>query len=448
MFSVSDRRWCHRAMCVITDLNRISDLHGHNISNTFRGRCIGARTTVDGNGCVIYHHRTRCRGAEGVHIRGVKTALGALGFTVRDISVVQDAGEDPKTQSSRQNPLKWVTDFVADRLPNELFKMMELVYGVRALGSFLREYLEIRQKGEQVAFIYERYAYFGYGLFMAARFFKIPVILEVNTTCLDYDVREIMFRRTAKSIEKYCLLRATIVVVVSAYLKERITAGHGIAADKILITPNAVSPPEFQLPPGGGGLRDSSYRTLKQFRSGGKIIIGFVGVFVRWHGLDFLLEACEPLLKSGQVVVALIGDGPETERILNLVKTKLLETHVIFVGRVQHRQIKYYIDLFDIAVMPDSNPFGSPMKIFEYMIMGKPVLAPDYGPITEVIRDGENGMIFERRCQKSFREKLMQLFQSKTLRMRIGRSARRTVLDRHTWDINVANVLRAFKQAV
>jgi glycosyltransferase involved in cell wall biosynthesis len=79
------------------------------------------------------------------------------------------------------------------------------------------------------------------------------------------------------------------------------------------------------------------------------------------------------------------------------------------VGRVPRDSVAWYIAAADICVIPDSNNFGSPIVLFEYMAMGKPVIAPNIGTINCVIVDGESGVLFNARDEQSFRAKIIRL---------------------------------------
>jgi len=100
-----------------------------------------------------------------------------------------------------------------------------------------------------------------------------------------------------------------------------------------------------------------------------------------------------------------------------------------------------HVAAFDIAVMPDSNEYGSPMKIYEYMAMGKPVVAPRLGPLEDGIVDGETGILFPRRDAAALRAALEKLLRDDRLRAGMGARARDHVLAKHTWDRNAARIL-------
>ena len=396
---------------------------------------------------IIYHHRTRCQGAEGVHIRGVQKSLEKYGFNIIDISIIK--ANDIDMGEVDLNNKKWIS-FICDILPNVFFKIFELLYPVLASLSGLYAIIKTKQKKEEIYFVYDRYAYFCFAMPLLCRICGIPLVLEVNTTCLDKDVRKIKFRPIAKCIEKFCMSSATVVVVVSNYLKEKIHDKYEIKNEQIVVTPNAVNPEEFHIED-QVYTRSVKLKNLSSFCRG-RTIIGFVGVFVPWHGLDFLLDIFSKLSKKynkneNTLGLLLVGDGPVRSCITDKVeKDDSLKDQVLFTGMIHHSLVKYYINLFDIAIMPDSNHFGSPMKIFEYMIMGKAVVAPNYSPIQEVITHRVNGTIFKKKDFADCYNKLSSLIENSTLRKELGNNAKKIALNNYTWDANVNKIVSALRE--
>jgi glycosyltransferase involved in cell wall biosynthesis len=100
----------------------------------------------------------------------------------------------------------------------------------------------------------------------------------------------------------------------------------------------------------------------------------------------------------------------------------------------------------DVAVLPNSEAFNSPMKLFEYMSMAKPVIAPRVPAIEEVICDGENGLLFEPGDLAGFCDAVGRLHDDAGLRRRVGRNARECVLSNHTWEGNARRMLQTIAE--
>ncbi|MBN2301675.1 MAG: glycosyltransferase family 4 protein [Lentisphaerae bacterium] len=393
---------------------------------------------------IIYHHRTRANGAEGVHIRGIQNGFRELGYEITDMSLFRIDSESPAPgDTARPGGFKKaLLNAVASYLPNVLFKLLEVLYNCRTFLAGRRVLSACIAKKTLPELIYERYAYFSFAMAFLAQKFHVPFVLEVNTTCLDYDVREIRLRWLARKIERYVFDKATLLVVVSTYLKEKIRQEYQIPEHRIIVTPNAVDPRRFAsvAPPE----LDQRFDQARRFAQG-KIVIGFVGMFVPWHGLDFLLDIFLRLIREAPLNVRLglllVGDGPVRRIIEEKITANALTDAVFITGAVPHDEIKAYLDLFNIAIMPDSNPFGSPMKIFEYMTMGKPVVAPAYGPILEIITQGETGLVFTPKDHTACLNAILELIENAGLRNRLGEKARTLVLTEHTWQRNVERII-------
>ena len=105
-------------------------------------------------------------------------------------------------------------------------------------------------------------------------------------------------------------------------------------------------------------------------------------------------------------------------------------------GLIPHEDVPAWLARIDIAVLADSNDYGSPMKIFEYMAAGKAIVAPDYGPVLEVLQNGSTGVVFPRGDVGALQEALSELVADPALRRRLGENARVSVLREHTWARN------------
>ena len=335
---------------------------------------------------ILYHHRTRCTGADGTHIYGVIGGFEKLGHSV---SIVSPAGCETAPEGDKvknQSPDSRKGGLLV-RVPRVLFELFELFYNVPLIRRLIRQ-----QRGHKFDIVYERYAFMNLGGFALSRLFGVPLFLEVNFTSRTevYPKRTGIFGALERWTERLIFRQAAIIIVISDNLKQDI-AGCGIDGSKILVAPNAVEIENFIPHPAPEALKDQ-YGLNNSDK-----IIGFVGSFYPWHGLDFLLDTFKQVLREfSHVKLMLLGDGQTCSGLKERVKNENLAEKVIFTGRISHSQLADYLALFDIGVMPDSNEYGSPMKIFEYMAMERAVVAPRLGPIEAVITDKREGMLFKR----------------------------------------------------
>lgn len=368
---------------------------------------------------ILYHFRTRGTGAEGVHIAGIAGALARLGH---DVEIVGPGRVDPR-RTAGADPF---AGRGLARLPGVAFEALELAYN---LVAGLR--LAPRLTPSRCDLVYERHAYFlGITAWLASRR-GVPLVVEVNELVGRDRVRaEPRLAALVRRIDRYVFTRAAAIVVVSPDLKRRITA-LGVDPARILTLPNAVAPelvrPEAELSPAPRGAR---------------VVVGFVGWLVDWHRLDRLLEALHAArARVPGLVLRLVGEGPRRRALADAADRLGLADAVEFVGAVPHDRVPSAVDAMDICVVPHSNVYRSPIKLFEYMARGRAVLAPDTEPIRDVLRDGDNGRLFPVGSVASLADGIVALAVDPDLRRRLGLRALRDVRERHTWDHNARAVL-------
>jgi glycosyltransferase involved in cell wall biosynthesis len=310
--------------------------------------------------------------------------------------------------------------------------LLELGYN---LPSFFKNRRLLRAGGFQ--FIYERHAFFLFSSALLARSVGIPLIIEVNELAGDARIRDQPWLGwLVRSIDRFVFERASLIVVVSPHLQRRISA-LGIPGEKILALPNAVKRADAeQLADGTSARRMLGVEDC--------VVIGFVGWFVHWHRLDRLLIAMAHLgQQRPNLRLVLVGEGP-LEPELRMLASKLgIGERVVFAGPAPHNEIPSRIAAFDVAVVPHSNAYRSPIKLFEYMAQARAVVAPDTEPIASVVSHGENGLLFNPDEESALEQCLEQALTSADLRTALGENARRAVLERHTWEANAARLLRA-----
>jgi len=263
----------------------------------------------------------------------------------------------------------------------------------------------------------------------------------VNVTAEIGRFRPLVLRRLTTRLEGVVSSGATLIVTVSGDFRSRLVR-RGWPNERILVCPNAIDPGQFDI---------TRIRPAERPERLGKdaFVVGYVGSFLPYHRLDMLLAVARRL--SGNCPTAgwlLVGDGVERPRIEALAADAGLRDRFWMPGRVAHESVPCYIAAMDAAVLPNSATFNSPMKLFEYMAMGKAVVAPRVPAIAEVLRHGETGLLFEPGSADSLRGELERVIASPDLRLALGRNARECVLRRHTWQKNAARVVEAVDQGL
>lgn len=388
---------------------------------------------------ILYHFRTRGSGAEGVHISGIANALEQLGHSVSFSSPTgvdprSSAGNDPFSDNRRNSSF---LSRCTRAMPGPVFELLEMAYNVSA---YLRNRRMIRKLSPAV--IYERHAFFLCSTGWLAKRHRIPLVVEVNEIVGDERIRrQPLFSAVARWSDRQIFRRADLIVVVSPHLKRRIVE-QGIPPEKILVLPNGVDAAAYSVPADSSAVR-AKY-TLPNC-----LVIGFVGWLVHWHHLEDLFSAFADLRATHQNLrMLVVGDGPLRSSLLKQAEDAGVAQDVRVTGPVPHAEVPAHIAAMDIAVIPHSNAYRSPIKLFEYMGQGKAVVAPATEPIAMVTHSGENGLLFEPGNLAGMRQALSQLLDSPDIRSKIGKRAREDVMAFHTWSRNAEAILTQLQSQI
>jgi glycosyltransferase involved in cell wall biosynthesis len=378
---------------------------------------------------ILYHHRTRGRHVEGVHIRGVVNALRGLGHEVTVLSFPgADPEHEPVVQKGSGHP-GWLAGVVT-RLPGVLFEFMELAYNPVTL---VRMVLAIRRLRPQL--IYERYSLFLFATVWLARRQGIPLILEINDSALVERVRPLWLKGLARRIESWCLRNCTGLVFISSHFQQQAEMAYGAIARSV-ISPNAADLKRFD----PGRFDVPRLRTERGLTD--RVVCGHIGAFAHWHGMDRFIDAMAArMAEVPQLTMVLVGDGRTLPAIRSLIAERGLADRVLLPGRVAHDDIAAWIACMDYAVLPDSNQYGSPMKLFEFMAMGVAMVAPDYAPIAEVVSDSQTGWLFSRRRTDLCVQRVLDLATQADERRRVGAAAREYIVRERQWRNNAEQLL-------
>jgi len=226
---------------------------------------------------------------------------------------------------------------------------------------------------------------------------------------------------------------ADIVFTLTNALKDEMIR-RGVDADKIYILPNGVVTERF-LP------LAKNQNLAKELNINNKTVVGFIGSFVQYEGLEYIVDAIEILVNRGKkdIIVLMVGDGAVWQDIVDRVEKKGLQAYFIFTGRIPHEEVEEYYSLVDIAPLPRKGlpvcEMVSPLKPFEAMAMEKVVLSSDVAALAEIVQDGYNGMLFEKDNVQDLADKIELLANDLELRTKLGKQAREWVLKERDWKV-------------
>lgn len=372
-------------------------------------------------------------GGASTHINGFINAVKAEGAKVRVISNDQIAGLDDARVPLTLVPLE------ATGLTRSAFDLRNnLIFTSGALATI---------RDAPPDFIYQRYSRFTWAGVAASLLFERPLFLEYNGSEVwvgKYWDEAGMFDLLER-FEKLNLRAAARIFVVSEVERNNLQRA-GVAEHKIVVNPNGVDVDRFR--PGIGGkdiLAELGVDVNEQ-------LVGFVGTFGPWHGVLELAKAITLIPRTVAVRFLLVGAGKLKSEMEETIREAGFEHRAIFTGSVSHDRVPQLLDACDILVAPHipladgSDFFGSPTKLFEYMAMGKGIVASRLGQIGDVLNHEETALLVEPGNVNELASSIMRLADSKELRERLGENARRVAVERFTWRHNARRVLDAYTE--
>ena len=364
----------------------------------------------------------------GVHIRNTVEALEGKDLQVRSLF----AGEVTEVLDVAENLGGGWRQMLKNVVPQPIWEGMKDRKMRKSHDEFCAQVKnEIESFRPDV--VYERnYSHLD-GVSLLAEEYHIPHVVEVNAPFIEEKVEmngaSVMDRKNyIREHEVY--KKAALILPVSERLGEWLAFEFGLSTDKIQSVPNAVDYDLFNRAPPAS--------SEKWGLDPDKLIVGFIGSIFPYHGVNKLIDSFARIRESRDDIQLIIaGDGELLASLKEDVRSRNLEQDVIFTGQVPQKEVPSLIKLFDVAVMPKSNWYGSPIKLFEYAAASRAIVAPDTAPVREVFRDGENASITD---QSHLTETIASLLNNPDLRLELGANASEMVATRHTWSHNAQRI--------
>lgn len=381
-----------------------------------------------------------------VHVRSFVRALTELGHEVAVVGTKLTSPGSFETLTGAAvlpAPLSRRKGALLRALKDRKFLALGLSSGRDLVRAFHKnQFFKVADEcAEQLSpdFIYERYSLSGTAGQLLARNHSIPLVVEVNSP-LVYEEQKYrgwsVFHPLARWDERRIWRRADLLIAVSQALRSHFEEA-GVDVRKVQILPNAVDIGLFRPDVDDAWLRS-------QLKLDGQFVVGFVGSFKAWHGVDFLLAAFTRLRgKDASYHLLLVGDGPMRPELEEKIRWLGLQQAVTLVGSVPHEDVPRYLALMDVAVAPYpalEDFYFSPLKLYEYMAGGRAVVASKTGQVAEVIADGLTGLLYEPGNEEALIGCVRRLQADQSLRRELGQNARMAG-SINTWRQNVERVV-------
>lgn len=270
----------------------------------------------------------------------------------------------------------------------------------------------------------------------------IPWILQVEAL-LFYEAKverkALVLDALAQRLELWSYRKCDVLACVSETLREILITDWNIPSEKIVLVPNGVDT-KFINP-----VLHKSKRLFSEFT------IGFVGSLYPWTGLDLLLQAlCELRSEGYDLSLVIVGDGEMKTKLEEETYRLNLSSNVVFVGRIPWTDVPSYIAGFDVTYSGQIQlQFGkmylSPMKLYEYMAMAKPVVASAFEDAKRLIREEKTGFLFQPGNVDDLKRALTKAFQNRFRLAQMGSYARKEIEDNHSWTARVKALVQGIE---
>lgn len=374
---------------------------------------------------ILYHHRTASKDGQAVHIDELIGALRELGHEVRVVAPQVSTG------SGMGAKVGWVHALKA-RLPKAAYELLELAYSLVAYRRLLSAAREFKPD-----VVYERYNLYLLAGVMLRRRLGLPLILEVNAPLADerQNAGGLGLPWLARWSERRAWRGADKVLPVTRVLGEIVQRQAGLSTDRIMVVPNGINESQFATAP-------SALTAKAALGWSDALVLGFTGFVRDWHGVDRVIRWLASPGAPANARLYVVGDGPARADLEKLAADLKVSQRVTFTGVVPREEVPAKVAAFDVALQPAVTSYASPLKLFEYLVLGKAIVAPRVPNIMEVLRDGDNALLFDPNDEGALAAVLTAVSNDAALRARLAAQARATIGQQGlTWQTNARRVV-------
>ncbi|OAJ69559.1 glycosyltransferase WbuB [Methylobacillus sp. MM3] len=377
---------------------------------------------------ILYHHRIRSKDGQYVHVEEMIAALKALGH---EIVIVAPTAMEKEEFGADAGMVAWMKR----HLPRMLYELLEFAYAVLA---YLRLRRAVREHRPDC--LYERYNLFLPAGIWLKRRYGLPMLLEVNAPLYEERARYdgIALRRLAQWTQHSTWRGADYVLPVTRVLGDMVAAA-GVSEARIRVIPNGIDPARFSAAPDTAtakrmlGLQD-------------KLVLGFTGFLRDWHGLDGVIDLIARDADAARHLLV-IGDGPARATLEAQARRLGIADRLTITGIVGRDDIAHHVAAFDVALQPAVVAYASPLKLFEYLALGRAIVAPAQPNIMEILSDGQNAVLFEPGNPDALAAAIERVSLDAELRQRIAAGARASIAEQGlTWHRNAERVSQLFHE--
>ena len=384
---------------------------------------------------ILYHHRTASKDGQAVHIEEMIEALRSEGHVVQVVAPgtpdTTDSAPGQKSDGQMGGDMGWVHRLKA-HLPKAVYELMEFAYSYVAYRK-----LVVAARAFKPDVIYERYNLFLLSGLMVKKRLGIPLLLEVNAPLVQERLQHsggLALRQLATWAEGVAWRGADRVLPVTHVLADYVQS-RGVPEAHIQVIPNGINRAHFAQSPGQDeakaqlGLQD-------------RLVLGFTGFVRDWHGVDRIVDWMATPQAPAHTHLLVVGDGPVRQALEEQARRLGLANRVGFTGVIHRDQVPAHVAAFDVALQPAVTSYASPLKLMEYLVLGKAIIAPSTPNLRETLTHESNALLFDESAPGSLEQALTRLCADADLRARLALGAAQTIdrLDL-TWIGNARRVV-------
>jgi glycosyltransferase involved in cell wall biosynthesis len=368
----------------------------------------------------------------GTHMREMIRAFRALGHEVLPVIM---GGDQPRVSTAPPKP-SLVKSVAKGLIPARKWQTLKdkklMEFDDQAYTFVCEKIVEF-----QPDMVYERANYMQNSGVQAADRYNVLHILEMNSPYVEEKVElegESKMLDEARKREAEMLRKSRHVLTVSSSLRDYFLEKHNVFRAHFSVVPNAIDPEKAVDEAAGLAVK-------KRLGLEGKTVIGWVGSIQPWHGVEELVRSfAEVARENHEAALLIVGSGETIGAVKAQAEKTGLGDRIVFTGYLAHEEVFSHIAAMDITVLPNTKWYCSPIKIFEYGLLGKAVIATNHAAVLDVMTPDLDGLIIEPN-EEALKTAFRRLLEDKELRTKLGEEFKKKVLLEHTWEANARRVI-------
>jgi glycosyltransferase involved in cell wall biosynthesis len=328
----------------------------------------------------------------------------------------------------------------------------KLSFGINRDYQALKQCLNIL-RNKKIDLLYSR-SFNAYLEGFLITLYRIPLVLEING--LAFEERAAVLKSQNKLLVKFMkavsrsfLNYTSSIIAVTNKIKTQLNEDYNVSSKKIYVVNNGVNEELFRPMP------EVVSKIRKELKLGAKTkVICFVGAFDPWHGIDTLITATGIVIeKEPQTIFLMVGDGIMMAPLSEKVKKNSLEDNFRFTGRIPYENVPPYINTSNICVIPFPRKNthlkdSSPLKLYEYLACGKPVVSTEVGGVAEVLSASGAGLLVRPDDPEALASGMIELLKDEKRQKLMGKKGRKYVVSNFTWKKNAQQVVKICMKAL